>query len=289
MVRPNPEPRLSVLPNEDKDDAIVLSPDWLREAMATPDGAEDAYTRILSTIRERDHALEQVQRYKMQEQARETQIQELIDERDQLSNELLHTLRQAASRESSMQPATPSKSTKIPDPPVLTNGSEPTFEGWLSKIKNKLKVNADHFRDEQARMAYVQLQVDGEASEHIQPRLQDDAADPYTTAEDILSHLQSIYEDPNRVFNAKNEFKKLFMKNSQTFHEFYTKFLHLAGRAKIATSELKYELNNKLSYELQRQVIVPFHDDKISLKSFAAQCGVIDQSLKAIDERQNKN
>ena len=125
--------------------------------MATPDGAEDAYTQILSTICERDHALEQVQRYQKQEQAQETQIQELIDERDQLSNELLHTLRQAASRESSMQPATPSKSTKIPDPPVLTNGSEPTFEGWLSKIKNKLKVNADHFRDEQARMAYVQL------------------------------------------------------------------------------------------------------------------------------------
>ena len=98
MVRPsNTEPRLSILPNEDKEDAIVLSPDWLREAMATPDGAEDAYHRILSTICERDHALEQVQRYQKQEQARETQIQELIDERDQLSNELLHTLQQAAS------------------------------------------------------------------------------------------------------------------------------------------------------------------------------------------------
>ena len=52
------------------------------------------------------------------------------------------------------------------------------------------------------------------------------------------------------MFNAKNEFKKLFMKSTQPFHEFYTRFLHLSGRAQIAPSELKYELYNKLSFDL---------------------------------------
>jgi hypothetical protein len=89
-------------------------------------------------------------------------------------------------------------------------------------MKNKLKVNADHFADEEAKMAYVQLRTDGEASEHIQPRLEDDSADPYKNHTEILTHLQSIYEDPNRLFNSKNDFKRLYMKPSQTFYEFYT-------------------------------------------------------------------
>jgi hypothetical protein len=38
---------------------------------------------------------------------------------------------------------------------MLTDRKNPTFEGWLSKIKNKLKVNADHFADEDAKIAYV--------------------------------------------------------------------------------------------------------------------------------------
>jgi hypothetical protein len=50
---------------------------------------------------------------------------------------------------------------------MLTDGKNPTFKGWLSKIKNKLKVNADHFADEGAKIAYVQLRTDGEASKHI--------------------------------------------------------------------------------------------------------------------------
>lgn len=280
---PKMGPRFSLLPNETAEDAIACTLEWLQEVVKTPEGLEQAYKHISATIQERDQALGQIQ-------TQETQIRELIAERDEFQYELLQALRQqATSRESTPQTQTaPAKSTKIPDPPMLIDGKSPSFESWLTKIQNKLKVNADHFLTEDAKIAYIQLRTDGEASEHIQPRLQDDAPDQYTTAEELLSHLQSIYEDPNRVFNAKNEFKKLFMKPSQTFHEFYTRFLHLSGRARIAQSELKYELNNKLSFNLQKQVIVQFHDDNISLKSFAAQCGVIDQSLKAINERQNK-
>jgi hypothetical protein len=72
---------------------------------------------------------------------------------------------------------------------MLTNGKNPTFDGWLSKMKNKLKVNADHFANEEAKIAYIQLRTDGEASEHIQPCLEDNAVDLYTTYAEVLSHL----------------------------------------------------------------------------------------------------
>jgi hypothetical protein len=91
--------------------------------------------------------------------------------------------------ETTPQPTAAAKSTKILDPPILTNRKNSTFEGWLLKIKNKLKVNADHFADEEAKIAYIQLHTDGEASEYIQPRLEDDVVDPYTTCTKVLSHL----------------------------------------------------------------------------------------------------
>jgi len=52
------------------------------------------------------------------------------------------------------------------------------------------------------------------------------------------------------LFIAKNEFKKLFIKSTQLFHEFYTKFLQLASKAKVALVKLKYEMNSKLSFSL---------------------------------------
>ena len=99
MVRPsNPSPRLSLLPDEIDTDVAVLSLDWLRDAMTTPEGAEDAYTRILATIRERDQALKEIQTHA-------AQVRELIEERDQFQYELLQALRQqATSREPTPQP-----------------------------------------------------------------------------------------------------------------------------------------------------------------------------------------
>ena len=52
------------------------------------------------------------------------------------------------------------------------------------------------------------------------------------------------------MFIAKNKFKKLFMKLSQLFYEFYIKFLQLAFEAKVALAKLKYKLNSKLSFGL---------------------------------------
>ena len=50
---------------------------------------------------------------------------------------------------------TTKKSTKILDPLILTDRKNPTFEGELLKVKNKLKVNVDHFADKDAKIAYV--------------------------------------------------------------------------------------------------------------------------------------
>ena len=180
------------MPEETAEDIVVCSLDWLKEATETPEKLDQAFEYIIGTVRDRDRLKEkiqtQTQAFETQTQAHDAQIADLIAERDELNSELLLVLRQHA-RESTPAPVTTKKSTKIPDPPILTDGKNPTFEGWLLKVKNKLKVNADHFADEDAKIAYVQLLTDGEASQHIQPRLEDDAIDPYTTYAEVLSHL----------------------------------------------------------------------------------------------------
>jgi len=61
------------------------------------------------------------------------------------------------------------KSTKLPDPPILTDGKDPKFDDWLSKMENKLLANEDHYPNEAMHMAYVQNCVGGTAADHLAP------------------------------------------------------------------------------------------------------------------------
>ena len=107
---------------------------------------------------------------------------------------------------------------KLPNPPVLT----PEFEDWDSRMRNKLKANADHYNTEALRVAYVENRVGGKV-----------AVNPDTTAEEMLKHLETISQDAN---NAKREFRKLNMRATDKFQDFLTNFLHLAGEAQISAT-----------------------------------------------------
>jgi hypothetical protein len=56
-----------------------------------------------------------------------------------------------------------------------------SFSDWLSRIKNKLRENADYYLIESMKLVYVEGLIGGEAAKHISPRLRDDAIDLYTT------------------------------------------------------------------------------------------------------------
>ena len=46
-------------------------------------------------------------------------------------------------------------SKKLPDPPELSEGDNPTYESWKLQMQGKFRVNTDHFEDEEARMLYL--------------------------------------------------------------------------------------------------------------------------------------
>ena len=50
---------------------------------------------------------------------------------------------------------TPKYTYRLPDPPILTDGKDPTFYSWNTIVRDKLRNNTYLFRDESARIIYV--------------------------------------------------------------------------------------------------------------------------------------
>jgi hypothetical protein len=179
------------------------------------------------------------------------------------------------------------RSAKMPDPPALSDGVSPTFDSWLIKMEHKLRSNADHFEDEQDRIAYVFSRTEGNASEHLEPRMSRNSNERFATAEEALDYLTAIYVDPNREMSDRDDYRRLFMNKDTNFSDFHTKFRQLAMRASIPPASWQDDFYSKLPYDLQR-ALAPMRVTIRSFDELVNHCRATDQSLKRIDERQNR-
>lgn len=218
----------------------------------------------------------------------EQQLTEVKSERDVFGSQIARLMMNGINSHQSSPALAPQKTTKIPDPPTLTDGKEPRFEDWLLLMSQKLTANADHFNTPQLRIAYIASRCEGKARKHITPRMRDDAMNPYTNSKDMLDHLKTIYDDPNRVATAKHQFRQLYMKTSDKFHEFLSEFLYLAAEADVAEKDWKDELYTKLTTRLQELCI----SDRIKNGTFQEFSSAVSQTasfLEVINHRNQKN
>ena len=154
-------------------------------------------------------------------------------------------------------------------------------------MQAKLRVNADHYASDEASMAYVFGRTGGNAQEHLHPRYADESLDPFTTGHQMIRHLAAIYEDPFETQNARQEYRSLMMKPTETFPEFNTRFLHLAGRAQIPAVDLLPDLFDKLTIDLQRMAL-PLYSSYTTASELATQCLSLDQGLRRIKARTDR-
>ncbi len=108
---------------------------------------------------------------------KDNRILDLVMERD--------TLRKAISCMDPKATMSSTRSIKLPDPPILTDGKDPAFDNWLLKMEGKLEANKDHFGTEAIRMAYIDSRTGGNAAKHLGPRLRTTAPDRFTTGREI--------------------------------------------------------------------------------------------------------
>jgi len=209
-------------------------------------------------------------------------MRELIEERD--------TAQDRADRTGWGTPAPEgkhTKSTKLPDGQVLVDGKDPKFESWLIDVEGKLEANADHYPTAQARMAYVKSMCKGEAANHLLARMRKDSPDRYHDVDDIFDHLRTLYQDANRVINAKMELRRLMMRDTK-FQPFLSQFVLLAQDAGLAASEWKEDLFYKLSFELQRAMIKESNDPRVSYQEFVKECSTTANRLEQINTSEKR-
>ena len=84
----------------------------------------------------------------------------------------------------------------------------------------------------------------------IMPQLWSESVNLYKDSVDMLKHLKTIYDDPNQVTTAKNQFQQLYMKTTDQFHDFLSEFLYLAAEAGVSDNNLKNELYYQITIKL---------------------------------------
>ena len=178
-------------------------------------------------------------------------------------------------------------SKKLPDPPPLSDGIDPTFASWKIQIQGKFRVNADHFLDEEAKMLYLFNRTTGDAQKHLQPRYDFDAQTRFVSAMEMVQLLASVFVNPNLVRDARYDYSRLVMAAGQPFTEFQTQFLHLAGQAQTPAEDLRLDLYDKLTTQLQRG-IAPNLRSLDTYAELAASCQSLDTELKRITARESQ-
>ena len=136
-------------------------------------------------------------------------------------------------------------------------------------------------------MQYVFGRTGGDAQGHLKPRFNPKSVNPFRTADSMIQHLASIDKEPLRVQNARRDYRRLTMRTTETFPEFYTRFLHLAGEGQIPEEDLRPDLYDKLTLELQR-AIAPTEDTLTTVDDFQKALRRLDQNLRQIRDRSER-
>jgi len=175
-----------------------------------------------------------------------------------------------------------SRSQKIPDPPLFTDGKNPTWENWYGKVQDKLEINADLFPSERAKLGYVHSRLSGDAAETTQSRRERGCSNPYKTADELLEELAQLFDDPDKEANFRRDYYNL-VQGQKKFSEFYTQFqrlsFYLGYQEKQLIADLKDKINPRLRSAWVTQLIQPS-----TLKEIRSYLIRLDNDQRAIRE-----
>jgi hypothetical protein len=178
-------------------------------------------------------------------------------------------------------------SKKLPDPVSLSDGKDPTFLSWKLQIQGKFRCNSDHYQNEEDKMLYLFNRTSGDAQKHLQPRYDEDSQTRFVSAKEMLDYLASIYVNPNAVRDARHDYNALLMQPSQSFSEFQTQFLHLAGQAQVPQESLRLDLYDRVTILLQKG-IAPILRLLPTYEELAADLASLDTELRRISVREER-
>ena len=109
---------------------------------------------------------------------------------------------------------------KKKDPPdFVNNDGEIQYKAWKEQILDKFEEDAPQFTSARSYMSYLFNCTKGDAQKHLYPRYTRDKRNqnPFTSYEDMLDTLDSIYLNAFEERDSRNAYRELKMTNRQSF------------------------------------------------------------------------
>ena len=128
-----------------------------------------------------------------------------------------------------MGPPSISRSQDIAAPDRFT-GNRKTYRTFKAQLQTKLVGNDQKFRDDQHRMMYVPLIVEGNAHRMIYPHIVNDRID-FNTIKELWDVFDSAYEDPDRQGTAEREVAML-KQGTREFSAYFADFQRIMAELK---------------------------------------------------------
>jgi hypothetical protein len=196
----------------------------------------------------------------------------------ELKADLQMTKRALVTAQSGPAPAAgiaPDRSAKIPDPPSFSKGRK-EYRAFKNKLQHKLEGDAHLFRNACHQLTYAAGFVTDEAYEAINSLLPE-----MQSVADLIAHLDSIYEDPDRLGTADREMRTL-TQGSTDFSSHYAKFQGIMAVLRWEGTAKQSALYNSLSYELKEVLARTIPVPNESFAQFVAKLRLVDDQLRRL-------
>ncbi len=137
-------------------------------------------------------------------------VQTRLQKEMKKKNVIIHHLEATSSRLStSISEDRFLKSIKLSDSSLFKD-SRQNVNNWLSWMRNKLKMNKNHFSIEEMKIAYVKSWVSETTIKHIALRMRITITNSFLEAKEILSIINKMYNDFNQHHMTQRQFLKLY-------------------------------------------------------------------------------
>ena len=92
------------------------------------------------------------------------------------------------------------------DPPLYTDGKNPSINQWLSKMQGKFEINWDHYPLKRSKLIYIENRVGGKVLQHLKPYFRLNSITFFTTINDLFNYLKDIFGNPYRKEQVMKKF-----------------------------------------------------------------------------------
>jgi len=174
----------------------------------------------------------------------------------------------------------PSKSTKLPDPPLWHNDptkDEIDFDNWFNQLEGKLLLNADHYPTQLAKIVYIRSRLTGDAALQMKPyfptKTGSGTEDTISTHEELLVLCQREWGNPHEAEEARENFRNLTYQPGDSWNRFKNDFVRFAGESRKPRTEWKPELKDKIMIpSLLKQLADDFANPCVSFEEICERC-----------------